>query len=134
MGRILFSLSKILGFLPGLKQIREASKNIDDKQLDFVECIIFSMTEEERKDPKLIDSSAKRRERIAKGSGRTVMEVNRLRQMLETQKKTMKQMQGMSETDLKRMQTTLQNGNLPTQGQSYSKGKGKGRGQGKIFR
>ena len=128
------SLSKILGFLPGLKQIREASKNIDDKQLDFVECIIFSMTEEERKDPKLIDSSAKRRERIAKGSGRTVMEVNRLRQMLETQKKTMKQMQCMSETDLKRMQTNLQNGNLPTQGQSYSKGKGKGRGQGKIFR
>lgn len=128
------SISKLLGFLPGMKQIKEASKNVDDKQLDYVACIISSMTEAERKDPSLIASSAKRRERIAKGSGRTVMEVNRLREMLETQKKTMKQMQGMSETDLKRMQANLKNGNMPTQGASYSKGKGKGRGQAKFFR
>lgn len=128
------SLSKILGFLPGMKQIKEASKNVDDKQLDYITCIISSMTEEERKDPKLIDTSAKRRERIAKGSGRTVMEVNRLRQMLETQKKAMKQMSGMSETDLKRMQANMQNGNMPQMQPSYSKGKGKGKGQGKIFR
>lgn len=127
------SLSKILGFLPGMRQIKEATKNIDDNALDFISVIISSMTEEERRNPSLIDSSAKRRERIAKGSGKTVMEVNRLRQMLEQQKKTMKQMQGMSETDLKKMQANLQNGNLPQQ-QSYSKGKGKGRGQGKIFR
>ncbi len=127
------SLSKILGFLPGMRQIKEATKNIDDNALDFISVIISSMTEEERRNPSLIDSSAKRRERIAKGSGKTVMEVNRLREMLAQQKKTMKQMQGMSETDLKKMQSNLQNGNLPQQ-QNYSKGKGKGRGQGKIFR
>lgn len=128
------SISKILGFLPGMKQIKEASKNVDDKQLDYIECMISSMTEEERRNPSLIDMSAKRRERIAKGSGRTVMEVNRLRQMLDSQKKAMKQMSGMSETDLKRMQTNMKNGNMPAPAQSYSKGKGKGRGQGKIFR
>lgn len=128
------SISKILGFLPGMKQIKEASKNVDDKALDYIECIISSMTEAERKDPSLINSSAKRRERIAKGSGRTVMEVNRLREMLETQKKTMKQMSGMSEADLKKMQANMKNGNMPMSQPSYSKGKGKGKGQGKIFR
>ncbi|MGM9971900.1 MAG: signal recognition particle protein [Anaeroplasmataceae bacterium] len=131
------SLSKILGFLPGLKGIREAASQVDDKQLDFITCIISSMTEEERKHPELIDSSAKRRERIAKGSGRSVMEVNKLRQMLDAQKKTMKQMSQMSETDIQKMQSNLQNGrmpNMPQQNYGGSKGKGKGRGQGKIFR
>lgn len=131
------SISKILGFLPGMKQIKEAAKNVDDKQLDFVSCIINSMTEEERKKPELIDSSAKRRERIAKGSGRTVMEVNKLRQMLEAQKKAAKQMAGMSESDMKRMEADMKSGKMPSsfgQNQSYSKGKGKGRGQAKFLR
>ncbi len=131
------SISKILGFLPGMKQIKEASKNINDDALDFINVIINSMTEEERKNPELIDQSAKRRERIAKGSGKTVMEVNKLRQMLEQQKKAMKQMSQMSETDLKRMQGDLQNGKIPSNmgsGNSVSHGKGKGRGQAKFLR
>lgn len=131
------SISKILGFLPGLKGIREAAKNVDDKQLDFVTVIINSMTEAERKNPELIDQSAKRRERIAKGSGHTVMEVNKLRQMMDAQKKAMKQMSQMSEADMQRMQNNLQNGRMPNMPQAnygVSKGKGKGRGQGKIFR
>lgn len=131
------SISKILGFLPGMKQVKEAAKNVDDKKLDYVKCIIDSMTEEERKDPELINSSAKRRERIAKGSGRSVMEVNQLRQMLDAQKKAMKQMQGMSEADLNKMKNNLENGRMPSNfqgGGSASKGKGKGKGQGKIFR
>jgi signal recognition particle subunit SRP54 len=131
------SLSKILGFLPGMKQVREAAKNVDDKQLDFITTIINSMTEEERKNPTLIDTSAKRRERIAKGSGRTVMEVNKIRQMLEAQKKAAKQMANMSESDMKKMQADMQAGRVP-QGmggsQNYSKGKGKGRGQAKFLR
>ena len=121
------SLSKILGFLPGMRQIREAAKNVDDKQLDFITTIIGSMTEAERKDPSLIDSSAKRRELIAKGSGRTVMEVNKLRQMLEAQKTAAKQMAGMSEADMKKMQADVKAGNMPSgmgASQSYSKGKG----------
>lgn len=131
------SISKLLGFLPGMKQLKDAASQVDDKQLDFITCIISSMTEEERKNPELIDQSAKRRERIARGSGRSVMEVNKLRQMLDAQKKTMKQMSKMSETDMQKMQANLQNGRMPggmTQNYGASKGKGKGRGQGKIFR
>ena len=86
------------------------------------------MTAEERKNPFLIDSSAKRRERIAKGSGRSVTEVNRLREALDSQIKMMKKMSTMSETDLKKMQSNLSNGNIPQSGMSYHKGKGKGKG------
>lgn len=67
--------------------MKQAVQNMDDKALDKVACIIYSMTEEERKHPELIEKDYKRRERIAKGSGRTVQEVNRLRESLQTMKK-----------------------------------------------
>lgn len=122
------SISKIMGFIPGLGKIKEAAKNIDDKQFDRLEAIISSMTEEERKNPALVDSSSKRRERIAKGCGKTVADVNRLRDMLQAQIKAMKQMSGMSETDMRRMSSNLQNGQLPAGNNYIKKGKGKGRG------
>lgn len=123
------SISKIFGFLPGLGKIKEAVKNVDDRAFDFMEAIISSMTEEERRNPDLIDSSSKRRERIAKGSGRSIQEVNRLRNSLDTMKKTMKQMNGMSETDMKRMQQNVANGNMAGMAQpKIHKGKGKGKG------
>lgn len=123
------SISKIFGFLPGLGKVKEAIKSVDDRAFDFMEAIIFSMTEKERKNPELIDASSKRRERIAKGSGRSIQEVNRLRQSMETMKKTMKQMNGMSETDMRRMQQNMQNGNMSGMAQPrYHKGKGKGKG------
>ena len=108
--------SKILGLLPGMKQVREAAKNMDDKQFEYMEAIIGSMTDEERKNPDLIEKSSKRRERIAKGSGRSVTEVNNLRKTLERQKQVAKQMAGMSEDDMKAMQRKMQNGSMPTQG------------------
>ena len=107
--------SKILGLLPGMKQVREAAKNMDDKQFEYMEAIIGSMTDEERKNPDLIDKSSKRRERIAKGSGRSVTEVNNLRKTLERQKQVAKQMAGMSESDMQEMQRKMQSGNMPTQ-------------------
>lgn len=123
------SISKIFGFLPGLGKIKDAVKNVDDRAFDFMEAIISSMTEEERRNPDLIDSSSKRRERIAKGSGRSIQEVNRLRNSLDTMKKTMKQMNGMSETDMKRMQQNVANGNMAGMAQpKIHKGKGKGKG------
>ena len=122
------SISKILGFLPGMKQIKEAASQIDsDKAFNTMEEIIKSMTEAERKNPQLINTSASRRERIAKGSGHSVMEVNRLRDALDTQIKTMKKMQGMSETDMQKMASNIQNGNFESQFQPH-KGKGKGKG------
>ena len=107
--------SKILGLLPGMKQVREAARNMDDKQFEYMEAIIGSMTDEERKNPELIEKSSKRRERIAKGSGRSVTEVNNLRKTLERQKQVAKQMAGMSESDMQEMQRKMQSGKAPTQ-------------------
>ncbi len=121
------SISKILGFLPGLGSIKQAMNQIDGKEFDRIEVIIGSMTPEERKNPKLIDSSASRRLRIAKGCGRSVAEVNRLREMLEAQKKTMKKMSTMSQGDMERMSSQLQNGQMPQMGRP-KQGKGKGKG------
>lgn len=123
------SFSKILGFLPGMKSMKEAASQIDDKQINYMECIVFSMTEEERKNPNLINTSAKRRERIAKGCGRSVAEVNKLRQALDAQVKTMKKFSGMSETDMMKMQSDMKSGRMPANSQpTYHKGKGKGKG------
>lgn len=124
------SISKILGFLPGMKQIKQAASQIDsDKVFQVLEEIIGSMTEEERKNPQLINTSASRRERIAKGSGHTVMEVNKLREALDQQVKTMKKMQGMSEDDMQKMAINMKNGNFANmQNQNVKKGKGKGKG------
>ncbi len=122
------SLSKILGFMPGLGKVKDAMKDVDDKHFDKMEAIIFSMTEEERKNPDLINNSSKRRERIARGCGKTVADVNRLREALTTQIRTMKQMSGMSEKDMEKMQQNLQSGKLPQQQAFVHKGKGKNRG------
>lgn len=123
------SLSKILGFIPGLGKIKQAISQVDDRAFDYMEAIIFSMTDQERKNPKLIEDSAKRRERIAKGSGRSVTEVNNLRNSLAQMKKTMKQFKGMDEKDIERMQSQVQNGNYSGIAQpKVKKGKGKGKG------
>jgi len=64
--------------------------DLDDRQLSWTEAIISSMTATERKNPTIIDGS--RRSRIAKGSGRTVQEVNQLLKQFAQMKKMMKQM------------------------------------------
>ncbi len=122
------SLSKILGFLPGMGQMKGALNQIDDKAFDKIEAIIFSMTEEERRHPELIDKDFKRRDRISKGSGRPIQEVNRLRQMLEETKKAMKQMKNMDEKDASRMAQQMKAGNYPGGQPKMHKGKGKGKG------
>ena len=129
MIRRMGSISKILGFLPGISKMKEAMSQVDDKQFDKIEAIIFSMTEEERKHPDLIDKDFKRRDRISKGSGRSIQEVNNLRNTLSQMKKTMKQMKGMDEKDAKRMEAQMKNGNYSGIAQpKYKKGKGKGKG------
>ena len=135
MIRRMGSLSKILGFLPGVGKIKEAMNNVDDKQLDFIKVIISSMTKEERANPDLIDRSSRRRERIAKGSGRSVNEVNKLRQMLEQQRRMAKQMSNIDPAKAERMAAQLESGNFAglknTMGtpQPYvHKGKGKNKG------
>jgi signal recognition particle subunit SRP54 len=70
------SLSKIMGLLPGMGQFKEQIENIDEREIDRVQALILSMTPAERANPKIIDGS--RRARIAKGSGRSVSDVNSL--------------------------------------------------------
>lgn len=123
------SISKILGFLPGLGNMKQAMSQVDDKQFDKMTSMISSMTEEERKDPKLVDSSSRRRERIARGSGMSVADLNRLRQALEAQKKMMKQMMNMDERQLETLQ---KNPSQLVQNQKVKKGKGKGKGQFRV--
>ena len=125
------SLSKIIGFLPGMGQMKAALNNVDDKAFDKIEAIIWSMTEEERKHPELIDRDFKRRDRIAKGSGRSIQEVNRLRDTLSQMKTQMKQMKNMNEDDMKRMQNQVKAGNyqgVAGKQPKVKKGKGKNKG------
>ncbi|HET6351159.1 MAG TPA: signal recognition particle protein [Coriobacteriia bacterium] len=95
-------LGGILKSLPGVgKQMKELEGQVDERELDRIEAIIFSMTPAERVNPKIINGH--RRERIAKGSGMHVSDVNRLLKQFAESRKMMKQMQGMTGKGRKRM-------------------------------
>ena len=70
------SISKLLGMLPGMGQIKDQINNIDERDVDRTAAIIKSMTPAERQDPTIINGS--RRARIAKGSGVEVSAVKGL--------------------------------------------------------
>ena len=84
------SLTKMLGMLPGMGQFRDQLENFDEREIDRIQAIIQSMTPVERANPKMIDGS--RRARIAKGSGRTVADVNQLVDRFFEARKMMQQM------------------------------------------
>ena len=69
-------LSKILGMMPGMGQMKDQIAGIDEREIDRIEAIIYSMTPTERTNPKMLDGS--RRARIARGSGTQVSDVNSL--------------------------------------------------------
>jgi signal recognition particle subunit SRP54 len=90
-------LEQILGMLPGMgaiKELKQARQQVDDKQLLRVEAIINSMTQKERRNHQIINGQ--RRKRIAKGSGTSVEEVNRLLKQFLQMKKMLKAMGGMA--------------------------------------
>lgn len=88
-------LSGILGMMPGMgsKQMQQIENNVDDKKLAHIEAIILSMTPAERENPKLMSPS--RKNRIAKGCGLDIAEVNRFIKQFDQTKKMMKQLPGM---------------------------------------
>lgn len=88
------SLSSILKMLPGANKLNLDDAEIDEKQLVRVDAIISSMTPLERRKPQLIASS--RRQRIAKGSGTTVTDVNRLLKQFTQAQRMMKQVSKMA--------------------------------------
>ena len=84
-------LENLLKMLPQARKMGLNNVQIDPKQMAHVEAIIQSMTPYERKHPEIL--KATRKQRIAKGSGRSVEEVNRLLNQFEQMKKMMKMMQ-----------------------------------------
>ena len=86
------SMSKVLGLLPGANSasMKKQLAAIDDNELVRTKAIVQSMTPQERREPKILNGS--RRVRIAKGSGRTVTEVNNLVDRFDAAVKMMKQM------------------------------------------
>lgn len=86
------SMTKLLGMLPGANNaaMKKQIDAIDDKELVRTQAIVQSMTPEERRNPKVLNGS--RRSRIARGSGRTVTEVNSLVDRFSAAQKVMKQM------------------------------------------
>lgn len=82
------NFKKMLGMLPGMGQMKEALDDFDERELVRTEAIIQSMTPAERQNPKLLNGS--RRARIARGSGRSVQDVNELVKRFEQAAKMMK--------------------------------------------
>ena len=86
MMRRMGPLENILGMLPGMSNVQGLS--VDEKQLKRTEAIVLSMTNEERTRPDILN--ARRRQRIARGSGCTVTEVNDLLRRFDQMRKMMK--------------------------------------------
>ena len=86
-------LSGIMSMLPTMGTPKGGMPEIDESQMDRVRAIILSMTKEERQNPSILNPS--RKNRIAKGSGVDISEVNRLVKQFEQMRKMMKQLPGM---------------------------------------
>ena len=88
-------LESIIGMIPGMGNLKQLAENKpDEKQLSRVEAIINSMTPAERADYRLINGS--RRKRIARGSGTSVEEINRLLRQFQQMRKMLKSLGGMA--------------------------------------
>ena len=98
MMRKMGPLENILGMLPGMSNVQGLS--VDEKQLKRTEAIVLSMTREERTRPDILN--ARRRQRIARGSGSTVTEVNELLRRFDQMRKMMK-----STGKMKKMMTQM---------------------------
>ncbi|MDY7076338.1 MAG: signal recognition particle protein [Chloroflexota bacterium] len=84
-------LSQILDMVPGLGRLtQDISPEVTDRQFKRIEAIILSMTPEERRNPRILNSS--RKKRIARGSGTTVQEVNALLNQFRQMQRMMKQL------------------------------------------
>ena len=86
-------LSSILSMLPGMGmggKLKIKPEDLDERRIEKVKAIILSMTPKERRDPSILNSS--RKQRIAKGAGTDVVEVNKLLKQYDQTKLMMKQM------------------------------------------
>lgn len=98
--RNLGPLENILGMLPGVNSKMLKGLKIDENEIKKIEAMIYSMTKEERSKPDIIDNS--RKERIARGSGQPISELNKLIKQFKESKKMMKKFSGMGNAMKKR--------------------------------
>jgi len=128
-------MEDILKMLPGVGgKLKDV--NIDPKQMSRTEAIVYSMTEKERKNPSIINQS--RKERIARGAGAKLNDVNNLIKQFTDMKKVMKQFSSIDPSQMERMATQAKlsgmgANKMPSMpnlaGNNRAKrGKGKGRG------
>lgn len=95
-------MGEMIKMLPGMKLPQGALDQVDEKPIRHMQAMVYSMTPRERKYPKLINGSRKRR--IATGSGTTVQDINRMLKQFSQMQKMMKKMKG---TKGKRMMAQL---------------------------
>ncbi|MFC6590819.1 signal recognition particle protein [Deinococcus lacus] len=88
-------IADLIKLIPGMSRALPEGFTIEDKQIQRIDAMISAMTLEERRNPKIVGAS--RRERIARGSGHDVQDVNKLLKMHEQMKEMMKMLQKMSE-------------------------------------
>ena len=101
------SFSSILKMIPGMGNLKNIK--IDDKEFDKIEAIIYSMTLQERRNPKILNGS--RRLRIAKGSGTTVQDINKFMNSFEMTQQMMKKITN-NKGAMKKMMRGIDEGNL----------------------
>jgi signal recognition particle subunit SRP54 len=111
-------IANLLGMLPGAGQMKDQLAQVDDKHLDRLQAIIRGMTPAERNNPKIINAS--RRQRIARGSGVQIREVNDLVNRFYEARKMMQQMAGRFGIPGSRSATKAR------KGKKGKKGKGRG--------
>jgi signal recognition particle subunit SRP54 len=99
------NIKDLMGMIPGVGKALKGV-DVDDDAFKSIEAIIHSMTPAEREKPDLLNG--KRRERIAKGSGTTVQEVNRLMKQFEDMRKMMKMMNG-NKAGMAKMMSQMKN-------------------------
>ncbi len=100
------SLSSLLGMIPGMNKVKNL--DVDESRIKRVEAIIRSMTKKERKNPKIINYS--RKKRISAGCGQPLSEVTKLISNFEQMKKMMKKM---NKSGMKGMKNMMRGGGLP---------------------
>ena len=83
-------VANLLGMMPGMGKLKIREEDVDEKRIERMKAMILSMTEQERNNPAVINSS--RKKRIAAGSGTTIQEINQLLKQFEQTKQMMKQM------------------------------------------
>ena len=87
-------INGLLGMLPGMGAKADALAEVDDKQVARIEAIVLSMSAQERANPSILNPS--RKNRIAKGAGVDIVEVNRIVKQFDQMKKMMKSMSGLT--------------------------------------